>query len=110
MHVCACLYDPLFGFLNRNESEAIKDIVEKVVRMLNKTDLFVANNPVGVEPRVEDMIQLLEKKIPQHTSELLHFQPMQAPVQLLQFQPMQAPRQHVGVQLLHLKFQNAASS
>ncbi|KAK2366008.1 disease resistance protein RPV1 [Trifolium repens] len=83
-----------FVVLNsRNESEAIKDIVEKVVRVLNKTDLFVANNPVGVEPRVEDMIQLLEKKIPQHTSELLHFQPMQAPVQLLQFQPMQAPRQ-----------------
>ncbi|KAK2420073.1 disease resistance protein RPV1 [Trifolium repens] len=83
-----------FVVLNsRNESEAIKDIVEKVVRVLNKTDLFVANNPVGVEPRVEDMIQLLEKKIPQHTSEPLHFQPMQAPVQLLPFQPMQAPRQ-----------------
>ncbi|PNY14991.1 disease resistance protein (TIR-NBS-LRR class) [Trifolium pratense] len=88
-----------FVVLNsRNESEAIKDIVEKVVRLLNKTDLFVANNPVGVEPRVEDMIQLLEKRIPQHTSELLQFQQMQAPIQLLQFQPGQAPLQPLHVQ------------
>ncbi|GAU29189.1 hypothetical protein TSUD_276080 [Trifolium subterraneum] len=82
-----------FVVLNsRNESKAIKDIVEKIVRLVNKTDLFVANNPVGVEPRVEDMIQLLDKKIPQH------FQPMQAPIQPLQFQPVQAP-----VQPLHFK-------
>lgn len=56
---------------NRNESEAIKDIVEKIVRLLDKTHLLVANNPVGVEPRVENMIQLLDEKIPNHTSELL---------------------------------------
>ncbi|MCH79878.1 TMV resistance protein N-like [Trifolium medium] len=50
-----------FVVLNaRNESEAIKDIVEKVTQLLDKTDLFVANNPVGVETRVRDMIQLLD--------------------------------------------------
>ncbi|PNX71853.1 disease resistance protein (TIR-NBS-LRR class), partial [Trifolium pratense] len=43
----------------RNECEYIKDIVDKVSRLLNKTDLFIANNPVGIESRVQDMIQLL---------------------------------------------------
>ena len=47
-----------FGFFYRNESENIKDIVEKVTRMLDKTDLFVVDNPVGVESRVQDIIQL----------------------------------------------------
>ncbi|XP_058756853.1 disease resistance protein RPV1-like [Vicia villosa] len=53
----------LAGFVvlnSRNENEAIKDIVEKVTQLLDKTDLFVANNPVGVETRVQDMIQLLD--------------------------------------------------
>ncbi|KEH25154.1 disease resistance protein (TIR-NBS-LRR class) [Medicago truncatula] len=49
----------------RNESEAIKDIVKKVVRLLDKKDLFVANHSVGVEPRVQDMMQLLDKEIQQ---------------------------------------------
>ncbi|GAU29182.1 hypothetical protein TSUD_276010 [Trifolium subterraneum] len=89
-----------FVVLNsRNESKAIKDIVEKIVRLLNKTDLFVANNPVGVEPRVEDMIQLLDKKIPQH------FRPMQAPIQLLQFQPVQALVQPLHFQPIQAPFQ-----
>ncbi|KAI5442753.1 disease resistance protein RPV1 [Lathyrus oleraceus] len=54
----------LAGFVvlnSRNESEAIKDIVENVTRLLDKTALFVANNPVGVESRVLDMIKLLEQ-------------------------------------------------
>ncbi|XP_058756847.1 disease resistance protein RPV1-like [Vicia villosa] len=64
----------LSGFVvlnSRNESEAIKDIVENVTRLLDKTDLFIANNPVGVESRVEDMIQLLEQDIQQSNDVLL---------------------------------------
>ena len=44
----------------RNESEAIKDIVENITRLLDTTDLFIANNPVGIESQVQDMIQLLD--------------------------------------------------
>ncbi|MCH81683.1 TMV resistance protein N-like [Trifolium medium] len=43
-----------------NEREAIDHIVEKVTFLLDKTDLFVADNPVGVESRVQDTIQLLD--------------------------------------------------
>nr|WIL59988.1 nodulation protein [Melilotus officinalis] len=53
----------LAGFVvlnSRNESEVIKDIVENVTCLLDKTDLFVANHPVGVESRVQDMIHLLD--------------------------------------------------
>jgi hypothetical protein len=39
--------------------EAIKDIVRNVTRLLDKTDLFIVENPVGVESRVRDMIQRL---------------------------------------------------
>ncbi|KAK7390630.1 hypothetical protein VNO78_25959 [Psophocarpus tetragonolobus] len=46
----------------RNEAEAIKNIVENVTHSLDKTELFVANNPVGVEARVQEMIQLISKK------------------------------------------------
>ncbi|CAK8536009.1 unnamed protein product [Lathyrus sativus] len=61
-----------FVVLNyRNESEAIKDIVENVTRLLDKTDLFIANNPVGVESRVQDMIQVLEKYSQQSNDVLL---------------------------------------
>jgi len=56
------------------------------VRLLDKTHLFVANNPVGVEPRVENMIQLLDKKRPHHTSELLPFQQWQNQFQLIDYQ------------------------
>ncbi|XP_058755513.1 disease resistance protein RUN1-like [Vicia villosa] len=48
-----------FVILNRNESEDIKRIVDKVSHLLNKTDLFIAHNPVGIESRVQDVIQLL---------------------------------------------------
>ncbi|PNY06308.1 disease resistance protein (TIR-NBS-LRR class) [Trifolium pratense] len=44
----------------RNEREAIDHVVEKVTLLLDKTDLFVADNPVGVESRVQDTIQLLD--------------------------------------------------
>ncbi|MCH93380.1 TMV resistance protein N-like, partial [Trifolium medium] len=53
----------LAGFVvlnSRNESEVIKDIVENVTHLLDKTDLFIADNPVGLESRVQDMIQLLD--------------------------------------------------
>ena len=50
-------------FSNRNESEVIKDVVENVTRLLDKTDLFIADNPVGVESRVQDMIQLLDTQL-----------------------------------------------
>ncbi|GAU43798.1 hypothetical protein TSUD_285500 [Trifolium subterraneum] len=56
---------------SRNESEAIKDIVENVTRLLDKTDLFIANNPVGVESRVHDMIKLLDQDIQQSYDVLL---------------------------------------
>ncbi|KAI5419741.1 hypothetical protein KIW84_043775 [Lathyrus oleraceus] len=79
-----------FVVLNsRNESEAIKDIVEKIVRLLDKTDLFVANNPVGVKPRVEDMIQLIEKTMQQHTFDMPQFQQMQNPFQKQQLKEVQ---------------------
>ncbi|CAK8533399.1 unnamed protein product [Lathyrus sativus] len=50
-----------FVILNsRNESEDIKRIVDKVSHLLNKSDLFIAHNPVGIESRVQDVIQLLQ--------------------------------------------------
>ncbi|KAL2659004.1 hypothetical protein AAZX31_03G069700 [Glycine max] len=51
---------------SRNESEAIKSIVENVTHLLDKRELFVADNPVGVEPRVQEMIQLLDLKSSNH--------------------------------------------
>ena len=51
-----------FIYFYRNEGEVIEDIVENVTRLLDKTDLFVADNPVGVESRVQDMIQLLDTR------------------------------------------------
>nr|WIL60013.1 nodulation protein [Melilotus officinalis] len=53
----------LAGFVvlnSRNHSEDIKDIVEKVTSLLDKRDLFVADNPVGVESRMQAVIQLLD--------------------------------------------------
>ncbi|CAJ1949242.1 unnamed protein product [Sphenostylis stenocarpa] len=47
---------------SRNESEAIKNILNNVTSLLDKTELFVANNPVGVEPRVQEIVQLLDQK------------------------------------------------
>ncbi|KAK2432980.1 disease resistance protein RPV1 [Trifolium repens] len=47
---------------SRNESEDIKKIVEIVTRLLDKTELFVADYPVGVESRVQDVIQLFNSQ------------------------------------------------
>ncbi|GAU38593.1 hypothetical protein TSUD_266320 [Trifolium subterraneum] len=47
---------------SRNESEDIKKIVELVTRLLDKTELFVADHPVGVESRVQEVIQLLNSQ------------------------------------------------
>ncbi|XP_027187598.1 disease resistance protein RUN1-like [Cicer arietinum] len=52
----------LAGFVvlnSKNEREDIKNIVGKVTLLLDKTELFIADNPVGVESRVQDTIQLL---------------------------------------------------
>ncbi|MED6212014.1 hypothetical protein PIB30_079112 [Stylosanthes scabra] len=45
---------------SRNKSEDIKNIVQHVTHMLDMKQLFVANHPVGVEPRVEEVIELLK--------------------------------------------------
>ncbi|PNX94561.1 disease resistance protein (TIR-NBS-LRR class), partial [Trifolium pratense] len=44
----------------RNESKAIKDIAKKITDLLDKTELFVAEKPVGVDSRVQEVIQLLD--------------------------------------------------
>ncbi|XP_058729208.1 putative disease resistance protein At4g11170 [Vicia villosa] len=44
---------------SRNESEDVKNIVESVSRLLDRTELFVAEHPVGVESRVEATTKLL---------------------------------------------------
>ncbi|MED6167350.1 hypothetical protein PIB30_001772 [Stylosanthes scabra] len=45
---------------SRNKSEDIKNIVEHVTRMLDMKQLFVANHPVGVESRVEELYSMKE--------------------------------------------------
>jgi len=50
------------AFCCRNESEAVKNIVKNVTSLLDKTELFVASKLVGVESRVQEMVQLLEQK------------------------------------------------
>jgi len=59
MHVSIGIFIFSLVYFYRNEREAINHIVEKVTLLLDKTDLFVADNPVGIESRVQDMIQLL---------------------------------------------------
>ncbi|XP_028751286.1 TMV resistance protein N-like [Neltuma alba] len=49
---------------SRNESEDIKNIVEHVCEILDKKDLFVANHPVGVNSRVQDLIKMSESHPP----------------------------------------------
>jgi hypothetical protein len=39
----------------RNESEEVKDIGENVTRLVDMTDLYVADNPVGVKSRIPDI-------------------------------------------------------
>ncbi|XP_057458683.1 disease resistance protein RUN1-like isoform X2 [Lotus japonicus] len=60
-----CEAGGIAGFVvlnSRNESEAIEKVVENVTQLLDKTDLFIADNPVGVESRVQDIIQLLDNQ------------------------------------------------
>ncbi|KAK7286888.1 hypothetical protein RJT34_22218 [Clitoria ternatea] len=55
----------LAGFVvlnSRNESEDIKNIVEHVTHLLDKTELFVAKHPVGMESRLQAVIKLLNNK------------------------------------------------
>ena len=52
----------LVHLLYRNESEDIKNIVEQVTYMLDMKDLFIANHPVGVESRVQEVIKLLKNQ------------------------------------------------
>ncbi|WJX83529.1 hypothetical protein P8452_66189 [Trifolium repens] len=47
---------------SRNESEDIRKVVDHVTNLLDRTDLFVADHPVGVESRVQDVIQLLNNQ------------------------------------------------
>jgi hypothetical protein len=58
MHTIDCAPFHCFIFY-RNESADIKNIVEHITRLLDRTELFVAEHPVGVEPRVEAVIKLL---------------------------------------------------
>ncbi|CAK8543032.1 unnamed protein product [Lathyrus sativus] len=51
-----------FDVDSRNESEDIKKVVEHVASLLDKTDLFVADHPVGVDSRVQDVIQLMNSQ------------------------------------------------
>ncbi|RYR26750.1 hypothetical protein Ahy_B02g061057 [Arachis hypogaea] len=44
---------------SRNENEDIKKVVEDVTHLLDKTELFVADYPVGVTSRVQNVINLL---------------------------------------------------
>ncbi|MCH94662.1 TIR-NBS-LRR RCT1 resistance protein, partial [Trifolium medium] len=44
---------------SRNESADIKNIVKHVTRLLDRTELFVAEHPVGVESRAEAVSKLL---------------------------------------------------
>ncbi|KAI9085175.1 hypothetical protein K1719_032886 [Acacia pycnantha] len=54
-----------FVVLNsRNESEDIKNIVEHVCEILDKKDLFIANYPVGLDSRMENLIEMLESHQP----------------------------------------------
>ncbi|RHN45762.1 putative TIR domain, P-loop containing nucleoside triphosphate hydrolase [Medicago truncatula] len=44
---------------SRNESEDIRKVVAHVTKLLDRTELFVADHPVGVDSRVQDVVQLL---------------------------------------------------
>jgi len=52
----------LIHIFYRNESADIKNIVEHVTRLLDRTELFVAEHPVGLEYRVAAATKLLNIK------------------------------------------------
>ncbi|XP_024632085.2 disease resistance protein RUN1-like [Medicago truncatula] len=53
------IYTYTFYFC-RNESEYINAIVDRISDLLNKTDLFISDNPVGIQSRVKDVINCLD--------------------------------------------------
>jgi len=56
-------YAPYYCFIfYRNESDDIKNIVERVTHLLERKKLFVSEHPVGLESRVEAAIKLLNIK------------------------------------------------
>ena len=50
------------SLVNRNESVDIKNIVEHVTSLLDRTELFVAKHLMGLESRVEAATKLLNIK------------------------------------------------
>ncbi|XP_039682633.1 disease resistance protein RPV1 isoform X2 [Medicago truncatula] len=53
----------LAGFVvlnSRNETKDIKDITEKITHLLDKKDMFIADKPVGIDSRMQDVIQRLD--------------------------------------------------
>ncbi|XP_028751313.1 TMV resistance protein N-like [Neltuma alba] len=48
------------NFEARDESEEVKEVVENVLDILDKKDLFVAAHPVGVDDRVQEMITMFQ--------------------------------------------------
>ncbi|KAK7349897.1 hypothetical protein VNO77_07743 [Canavalia gladiata] len=46
----------------RNQNKVIKNIVERVSRLLNKTELFVPDHLVGIESRLQTTIELLNSQ------------------------------------------------
>lgn len=58
----------LWFTLFRNESEVVKNVVDRVINLLVNTDLFVAEYPVEVECRVQHVIQLLNSQQLKDTS------------------------------------------
>ncbi|KAI9077644.1 hypothetical protein K1719_040419 [Acacia pycnantha] len=58
-----CEATNILGFVvikSRNESEEIKNIVECVCEILNKKNLFIANHPIEVNSRMQDVIKMSE--------------------------------------------------
>ncbi|KAK4269987.1 hypothetical protein QN277_023077 [Acacia crassicarpa] len=54
-----------FVVLNsRNESEDIKNIVTHVCEILDKKDMFIANYPIGLDSRMENLIKMSESHPP----------------------------------------------
>ncbi|KAI9081703.1 hypothetical protein K1719_036357 [Acacia pycnantha] len=51
---------------SRDESKNVEDIVEHVCNILDKKDLFVVDHPVGVDDRVQELIEMIQYRRHQH--------------------------------------------